>query len=66
MRNTLIESIKTSKGGVMSVGHDQHLLTSVCKDMYILQDGNLELLRYSNNSADAFVQYKKAVLMGRR
>jgi len=62
----LIDAIKTFKGGVLLVSHDQHLLTSVCKDMYVLQDGKLELLRYGHNSTDAFEQYKKAVVMGRR
>ena len=62
----LIEAIKTFKGGVLLVSHDQHLLTSVCKDMYVLQDGKLELLRYGHSSQDAFEQYKKAVVMGRR
>ena len=43
----LIEAIKTFKGGVLIVSHDQYLLMSVRKDMYVLQDGNLELLRYA-------------------
>lgn len=61
----LIESIRTFKGGVLLVSHDQHLLTSVCKDLYVVENGNLERLRHGMASA-AFEAYKKAVVQGRR
>lgn len=61
----LIESIRTFKGGVLLVSHDQHLLTSVCKELYVVEDGNLEKLKHGMAS-EAFEAYKKAVIQGRR
>jgi ATPase subunit of ABC transporter with duplicated ATPase domains len=61
----LIESIRTFKGGVLLVSHDQHLLTSVCKDLYVVENGNVEKLKHGMAS-DAFDAYKKAVVQGRR
>jgi ATP-binding cassette subfamily F protein 3 len=62
----LIDAIKTFQGGVMLVSHDQHLLTSVCKDLYVVENGRLELLRGGDNNTDTFNAYKKAVLKGKR
>jgi ATPase subunit of ABC transporter with duplicated ATPase domains len=61
----LIESIRTFKGGVLLVSHDQHLLTSVCKDLYVVENGNVEKLKHGMAS-EAFDAYKKAVVQGRR
>ncbi|KAL3787091.1 hypothetical protein ACHAWO_008571 [Cyclotella atomus] len=62
----LIEAIKDFQGGVLLVSHDQHLLTSVCKDLYVVEKGNVEVLRHGNSNADSFNQYKKDVIAGRR
>ena len=48
------------------MSHDQHLLTSVCKDLYVVDNGKLELLRHGQNSTDAFEQYKRDVVAGKR
>jgi ABC-type uncharacterized transport system ATPase subunit len=62
----LIEAIKTFQGGVLLVSHDQHLLTNVCKHLYVVEKGNVELLQAGVNNTDAFNAYKKAVVQGRR
>jgi ATPase subunit of ABC transporter with duplicated ATPase domains len=62
----LIEAIRDFNGGVLIVSHDQHLLTSVCKDLYAVDKGKLELLRHGLDNKDAFQQYKKDVVAGRR
>jgi ATP-binding cassette subfamily F protein 3 len=64
----LIEAIRTFQGGVLLVSHDQHLLTSVCKDLYVVEKGKVERLEggISNSNDDAFKEYKKAVIAGRR
>jgi len=62
----LIEAIKTFQGGVLLVSHDQHLLTNVCKDLYVVENGRLEVLQSGFNNVDAFNAYKKAVVLGRR
>lgn len=62
----LIEAIKEFQGGVLLVSHDQHLLTSVCKDLYVVEKGNVELLRHGNSNTEAFERYKKDVVSGRR
>lgn len=64
--DALIEAIKTFKGGVLLVSHDQHLLTSVCKHLYVVENGNLELLQQGMSNKEAFEAYKKAVIQGRR
>ena len=62
----LIEAIKEFQGGVLLVSHDQHLLTSVCKDLYVVEKGNVEVLRHGNSNSEAFERYKKDVVSGRR
>ena len=62
----LIEAIRDFPGGVVLVSHDQHLLTSVCKDLYVVEDGRLGVLREGNDNIDAFKAYKKAVIAGNR
>lgn len=62
----LIEAIKEFQGGVLLVSHDQHLLTSVCKDLYVVEKGRVELLRHGNTNGEAFERYKKDVILGRR
>jgi ATP-binding cassette, subfamily F, member 3 len=62
----LIEAIRDFPGGVVLVSHDQHLLTSVCKDLYVVENGELLVLRGGMNNVDAFNAYKKAVIAGKR
>lgn len=62
----LIDAIKEFQGGVLLVSHDQHLLTSVCKDLYVVEKGRVELLRHGNTNGEAFERYKKDVILGRR
>lgn len=62
----LIEAIKGFQGGVLLVSHDQHLLTSVCKHLYVVEKGNVELLRQGMTNGEAFERYKKDVIAGRR
>ncbi len=61
----LVDALNNFQGGVLLVSHDQHLLTSVCKELYVVDNGNLELLR-GVDTEDAFKQYKRDVLSGRR
>ncbi|EEC45500.1 predicted protein, partial [Phaeodactylum tricornutum CCAP 1055/1] len=37
----LIDAIKTFQGGVLLVSHDQHLLTSVCEDLLVVENGRV-------------------------
>ena len=62
----LIEAIKSFKGGVLLVSHDQHLLTNVCEDLYVVEHGKVEKLRGGMSNGEAFEAYKKAVVQGRR
>ena len=64
----LIEAIQNFEGGVLLVSHDQHLLTSACKDLIVVEHGGVERLEggVSNSNTDAFNAYKKAVIAGRR
>ena len=62
----LIDAIKGFQGGVLLVSHDQHLLTSVCKHLYVVENGNVELLRQGMSNGEAFEKYKKDVVQGRR
>ena len=61
----LIEAINKFPGGVLLVSHDQHLLTSVCKELYVVDKGGLHLLP-GIDTMDAFHQYKRDVIAGRR
>jgi ATP-binding cassette, subfamily F, member 3 len=63
--DALIEALRTFQGGVLLVCHDQHLLTSVCKHLYMVENGKVELLKGTSNGK-AFQAYKKAVIQGRR
>jgi len=61
----LIEALNEYQGGVLLVSHDQHLLTSVCKELYVVDNGNLDLLP-GDDTKDAFKRYKRDVIAGRR
>ena len=61
----LIKALKEFKGGVVLVSHDQHLLTKVIKELYVV-DGTLEKLRQGMTEGEAFNKYKKDVVQGRR
>ena len=62
----LIDAINDFQGGVVLVSHDQHLLTSVCKDLYVVENGHMSVLRGGMDNTDAFNAYKKAVVAGKR
>jgi len=62
----LIEAIRTFRGGVLLVSHDQHLLTSVCKDLLVVEKCKVQVLQGGRSNKDAFEAYKKAVVSGRR
>lgn len=61
----LIEAINQFQGGVLLVSHDQHLLTSCCKQLLVVEDGLVSELR-GNTNGEAFEKYKKDVVAGRR
>jgi ATP-binding cassette subfamily F protein 3 len=56
--DALAESINEFKGGVIFVSHDQHFLTSCCKEMYVVSNGKV------NKLIGTFDDYKKEVLRG--
>jgi len=62
----LIEAIREFQGGVLIVSHDQHLLTSVCNNIYVVEKGGLEELREGNSAEEAFQAYKRAIVLGKR
>ncbi|CAJ1964333.1 unnamed protein product [Cylindrotheca closterium] len=62
----LIEAIRGFNGGVLLVSHDQHLLTSVCDDLLVVEKRRLGILRDGNSNKDAFEAYKRAVVAGKR
>ena len=62
----LIEAIRNFKGGVLLVSHDQHLLTSVCKDLLVVENRKVQVLKGGRSNKDAFEDYKKQVVSGRR
>ena len=62
----LIEAIRDFRGGVLLVSHDQHLLTSVCKDLLVVENNRVKVLQGGQSNKDAFEAYKKAVVSGRR
>lgn len=62
----LIEAIDSFEGGVLLVSHDQHLLTSVCKDLYVVEQGNVSRLKQGTTNGETFEAYKKAIIQGRR
>jgi len=61
----LIEALQQFNGGVLLVSHDQHLLTKVCKDLYVVENGTVERLQ-GGMANEAFEAYKKAIVQGRR
>jgi ABC-type polysaccharide/polyol phosphate transport system ATPase subunit len=51
---------------VLLVSHDQHLLSSVCQELLVVDGGQVERLRDGNTCQEAFEQYKKDVLKGKK
>ena len=52
----LIEGIKGFQGGVLVVSHDQHLLSAVCQDLWLVEGGEVKKFR------GTFKDYKNQVL----
>ena len=51
----LIRALARYEGGVMIVSHDEHLITAVCDELWIIRDKKVDL------SQGDFEQYKKAL-----
>jgi ATPase subunit of ABC transporter with duplicated ATPase domains len=56
----LIEAVKTFDGGVVLVSHDQHFISSVCEEFWLVGDGNVQRLE------GGFTEYRKQVLKRNR
>ncbi len=54
--DALIVAFRDFKGGVLVVSHDQHLLTQVVKDFYVVGDRQVKKLNGD------FSTYKKSIL----
>ena len=54
--DALIIALRDFKGGVLVVSHDQHLLTQVVNDFYVVGDKQVTKVRGD------FTTYKKSVL----
>lgn len=62
----LIKALNEFQGGVLLVSHDQYLLTSVCKDLYVVENGMLDRLQHGSSTSDAFAAYRKDIIKGKR
>ena len=62
----LINAIRDFAGGVLLVSHDQHLLTSVCNDLLVVEKKRVGILKDGTSNKDAFESYKRAVVAGKR
>eukprot|EP00052_Salpingoeca_macrocollata_P008989 m.70849 g.70849 ORF g.70849 m.70849 type:complete len:744 (-) comp16868_c0_seq1:298-2529(-) len=54
----LIMALATYEGGVLLVSHDEHLITAVCDELWVIRDKKVHL------SKGDFQDYKKEVLSG--
>jgi len=54
--DSLISAIKDFKGGLVVVSHDQHLLGSVCNELWVVGEGKVKPFR------GTFSQYKQKVV----
>lgn len=52
----LADALKAYNGGVMVVSHDQHFITSVCNELWVIQDRKVTVFDGS------FLDYKKSVV----
>eukprot|EP00440_Ansanella_granifera_P070451 gb/GFBE01076447.1/.p1 GENE.gb/GFBE01076447.1/~~gb/GFBE01076447.1/.p1 ORF type:complete len:479 (+),score=129.92 gb/GFBE01076447.1/:1-1437(+) len=57
--DALVQALQDFKGGVILVSHDEHMIESACKDLYVLEKKSL--VRFAGGIAD----YKKKVLASR-
>jgi ATP-binding cassette subfamily F protein 3 len=62
----LINAIRDFPGGVLLVSHDQHLLTSVCDDLLVVENRHVGVLKDGYSNKDAFESYKRAIVAGKR
>lgn len=60
MVEALADSLKHFNGGVLVVSHDQHFITAVCNELWVIKSGKVEVFDGS------FVEYKNRVLAGIR
>lgn len=54
--NALINALKEYQGGVLIVSHDQHFITNVCNEIWVIADKRVATFNGS------FEDYKKSVL----
>ena len=62
----LINAIRDFAGAALLVSHDQHLLTSVCNDLLVVEKKRVGILKDGTSNKDAFESYKRAVVAGKR
>lgn len=56
--DALIQAVNTFQGGVAIVSHDEHMIGSICKDLYVV--ANRKVTRFNGT----IKEYKKKVLKG--
>jgi len=49
-------ALKNFTGGVLVISHDQHFITSVCNEIWVVADRRIEIFK------GEFTDYKKAAL----
>ena len=54
--DALVRAIAGFKGGLLVVSHDQHLLSTVCSELWVVRDGKVGPLK------GTFEDYKRKVV----
>ena len=52
----LVKALNGFTGGLIAISHDQYFIKMICKEIYVVGDGNIKLFRGS------FEDYKKLTL----
>jgi len=63
--DALSHGLDLYKGSVVIVSHNQNFLSGFCQDLWIVEDGKVDVRRHESESFDAiFMEYRREALVG--
>ena len=58
----LIQALLSFDGGLLVVSHDEHLVSSICEELWVAEPGKVSIFRNPDTSRPAFEAYRKLQL----
>ena len=57
-----LQALLSFDGGLLVVSHDEHLVSSICEELWVAEPGKVSIFRNPDTSRPAFEAYRKLQL----